>query len=282
MIADTPLKQQQFQKPRMLVVDDEPDNLDLLYRTFRRSFQVLRAESGQEALNLLADCGEVAIIISDQRMPEMKGTEFLSKTVPNFPDTMRIILTGFTDVEDLVEAINAGQVYRYITKPWDPDELKNVVSRAAETYEIMQQRNQELLEARQQTQLMLDIVELANSAETLAAMLPALAQVLRKTLQASGCTVRLSKSELFEPQVSDGQFVDLASSTAQPPITLTEIIETEELTQVRLPMTYRQEQIGMIALQWQSPHPLTSIAVVWLETIAQQSAIAIKSLASAV
>ena len=85
-------------KPRMLVVDDEPDNLDLLYRTFRRDFKVLRAESGVEALEVLSSEGEVAVIISDQRMPEMKGTEFLSKTVPDFPDTVRIILTGFTDV----------------------------------------------------------------------------------------------------------------------------------------------------------------------------------------
>ena len=127
--------QRKSQKPKMLVVDDEPDNLDLLYRTFRRDFQVLRAESGAQALELLSTEGEVAVIISDQRMPEMKGTEFLSKTVPQFPDTVRIILTGFTDVEDLVDAINAGQVYRYITKPWDPEELKNVVHNAAETYD---------------------------------------------------------------------------------------------------------------------------------------------------
>jgi len=102
-------------KPKMLVVDDEPDNLDLLYRTFRRDFEVLRADSGVNALSLLSTSGEVAVIISDQRMPEMKGTEFLSKTVPQFPDTVRIILTGFTDVEDLVEAINSGQVYKYIS-----------------------------------------------------------------------------------------------------------------------------------------------------------------------
>ena len=110
-------------------------DLDLLYRTFRRDFEVLRAESGTAALNVLCDEGEVAVIISDQRMPEMKGTEFLSKTVADFPDTARIILTGFTDSSDLVEAINAGQVYRYITKPWDADELSHIVNQALETYE---------------------------------------------------------------------------------------------------------------------------------------------------
>jgi len=99
---------QRRKKPKMLVVDDEPDNLDLLYRTFRRDFQVFKAESGATALEILGNEGEVAVIISDQRMPEMKGTEFLSRTVPQFPNTVRIILTGFTDIEDLVEAINSG------------------------------------------------------------------------------------------------------------------------------------------------------------------------------
>jgi response regulator RpfG family c-di-GMP phosphodiesterase len=146
-------------KTRMLVVDDEPDNLDLLYRTFRREFNVLRAESGHEALKVLEEHGEVGVIISDQRMPEMKGTEFLSRTVPEFPDTVRIILTGFTDVEDLVDAINAGQVYRYITKPWDPDALKRVVQQAASTYELLKQRGDALEQVDTQQQLMAAIMD---------------------------------------------------------------------------------------------------------------------------
>src|SRR4028119_2106220 len=149
-------------KPKMLVVDDEPDNLDLLYRTFRRDFDVLRAESGIDALSVLSSEGEVAVIISDQRMPEMKGTEFLSKTVPQFPDTVRIILTGFTDVEDLVEAINSGQVYKYITKPWDPYELKNLVQRAKDAYDLLKQRTEELGRAQAQTQLLATIVQVAQ------------------------------------------------------------------------------------------------------------------------
>jgi response regulator RpfG family c-di-GMP phosphodiesterase len=131
-------------KLKILVVDDKPDNLDLLYRAFRRDFQVLKADSGVKTLELLAQEGEVAVIISDQRMPEMKGTEFLSQTLPQFPDTVRIILTGFTDIEDLVEAINAGQVYKYITKPWDQGELKAVVQRAVEGYDLLKQRTDQL------------------------------------------------------------------------------------------------------------------------------------------
>ncbi len=167
-------------KPKMLVVDDEPDNLDLLYRTFRRDFQVLRAESGIQALEILEAEGEVAVIISDQRMPEMKGTEFLSKTVPQFPNTMRIILTGFTDVEDLVEAINSGQVYKYITKPWDPNELKAVVQRAAETYELLNQRTDELRRAHAQMALLTTIVQVAKEAATLQDALQPFVRTLRQ------------------------------------------------------------------------------------------------------
>jgi len=121
------------EKLKLMVVDDEPDNLDLLYRTFRRDFQVYKANHARKALEILAQEGEMAVIISDQRMPEMNGTEFLSLTVEKFPDTIRILLTGFTDVEDLVEAINSGQVFKYITKPWNPERLKNLVEQATDT-----------------------------------------------------------------------------------------------------------------------------------------------------
>jgi len=177
-------------KAKMLVVDDEPDNLDLLYRTFRRDFQVLKAESGVRALELLAQEGEVAVIISDQRMPEMKGTEFLSRTVPEFPDTVRIILTGFTDVEDLVEAINSGQVYKYITKPWDPDELKAVVQRAAETYELLKQRTEELNRSQAQMALLATIVRVAQDAKSAETALNPLAECFGRSFSTDGAVLQ--------------------------------------------------------------------------------------------
>ena len=173
-------------KPKMLVVDDEPDNLDLLYRTFRRDFQVLRAESGTSALEVLAVEGEMAVIISDQRMPEMKGTEFLSKTVPQFPDTIRIILTGFTDVEDLVDAINTGQVYKFITKPWDPSELKSVVQQAAANYDLLKQRAEELTRVHAQTMLLNTILQVTRQATDLESLLTSIAAAFGKTYAADG------------------------------------------------------------------------------------------------
>ena len=134
-------------KLKLMVVDDELDNLDVLYRTFWKDFKVYKANSATEALAILEKEGEMAVIISDQRMSEMNGSELLSLTVERFPDTIRILLTGFTDVEDLVDAINSGRVFKYITKPWNPRELQTLVNQASDTYRLVKKRLAELSRA---------------------------------------------------------------------------------------------------------------------------------------
>ncbi|RJP20427.1 MAG: hybrid sensor histidine kinase/response regulator [Candidatus Omnitrophota bacterium] len=119
----------------ILCVDDEQHNLDALYRTLRKEYTVVTALNGEQGLQLLEE-NRISLIISDQRMPGMTGVEFLEKSLHNHPDIIRIILTGFTDVEDLIGAINTGRVYRYITKPWDPNDLKVTVKRAIESLEL--------------------------------------------------------------------------------------------------------------------------------------------------
>lgn len=123
-------------KPRLLVVDDERDNLDLLYRTFRREFQVFRADSPASAMEILDTEGEMAVIISDQSMPEMTGVEFLGKTKDRFPDTIGILLTGYDhdQLGDEGEEIDFSHVFKCITKPWQPEEFKAVIQEALEKY----------------------------------------------------------------------------------------------------------------------------------------------------
>lgn len=116
---------------KILIVDDEPANLRLLERLFRREYQIVSATSGAEALELLR-MHDVALIISDQRMPGMTGIEFLKRAAEMRPHTVRIILTGYTDVNSLVEAINSGVVYKYVTKPWVNEDLQQTVVRAIE------------------------------------------------------------------------------------------------------------------------------------------------------
>jgi PAS domain S-box-containing protein len=131
-------------KIKILIVDDEPNNLDLLQRTFYRDYRVLRAGSGAEGLEVLAKEPDIAVVISDQRMPGMLGTDFLSAVADQCPDTVRIILTAHTDVRDLVDAINAAKVFKYLTKPFKNEEIVAVVRQAVETYQLLRQRTSDL------------------------------------------------------------------------------------------------------------------------------------------
>jgi DNA-binding NtrC family response regulator len=128
-------------KYKIMVVDDEPANVRLLDRLFRSDYEVVVAGSGAEALRLLQQ-HDVALILTDQRMPDMTGIELLQSTAGLRPHMVRIILTGYTDVETLVEAINSGLVYKYATKPWNNDELRLTISRALEHYETTKARHE--------------------------------------------------------------------------------------------------------------------------------------------
>jgi CheY-like chemotaxis protein len=120
----------------LLVVDDEPNILAALQRLFRRSgFQVLAATSGREGLELLAE-HRVQVVLSDQRMPEMSGTEFLARVRSLYPETIRMILTGYTDLDTVVGAINRGTLFKFLTKPWDEDALCQQILEAFQYYEL--------------------------------------------------------------------------------------------------------------------------------------------------
>ena len=124
------------ERPRILVVDDEEAILETMTFTFEDDYEVLTSPSARKALKLLEENGPVAAVISDQRMPEMTGVEFLSRVFAMHPTTVRIILTGFADMDAIIRAINDGHVYAYITKPWEPDQLKQVVRRAVEHHSL--------------------------------------------------------------------------------------------------------------------------------------------------
>lgn len=184
------MKSQVNKKPKILVVDDEPDNLDLLYRTFYREYRVLRAKSGPSALELLAKEGDISVIISDQRMPMMSGTEFLSLTATQYPDIIRIILTGYTDVEDLVEAINAGKVFKYVTKPWEAEELKALVRQALDTHNVLKARTRELTRTLRQESLLNSVTNTIRSALDYRQILQAIVDNVGDMLEVDVCVLR--------------------------------------------------------------------------------------------
>jgi response regulator RpfG family c-di-GMP phosphodiesterase len=113
----------------ILVVDDEPANLRMVERLLRKDYRVMTAASGEEALEILS-FEKVDLIITDQRMPGMSGTDLLRESMHTTPDATRIILTGFSDIESLIEAINTSRVYKYVSKPWDPVNLRVIIDQA--------------------------------------------------------------------------------------------------------------------------------------------------------
>lgn len=125
---------------KIMIVDDEPANLRTLERLFRPDYQVVIAASGAEALALLEQ-HDVALLISDQRMPAMTGIELMMKTVTIRPQMVKLLLTGYTDVTAIIDALNSGLVYQYLTKPWNNNDLRTTVSRALKHYESMKAKH---------------------------------------------------------------------------------------------------------------------------------------------
>ncbi len=127
----------------ILYVDDEEQNLVSFRATFRREYDIHTALSGKEGIDIMHN-NEINLIITDQRMPEMTGIQFLEKILPSYPDAIRMVLTGFSDVEAIIEAINTGQVFRYITKPWDEKELHMTIENARQLHSL-QKNNKNLV-----------------------------------------------------------------------------------------------------------------------------------------
>jgi response regulator RpfG family c-di-GMP phosphodiesterase len=122
----------------VLCVDDEQNILSSLRRLFRKeSFRVLTASSGPDGLQRLRE-EEVHVVISDQRMPGMNGTEFLAQVKEEYPDIIRIVLSGYTDVDSITESINKGHIYKFLLKPWNDENLKLEIRQALDQYELLQ------------------------------------------------------------------------------------------------------------------------------------------------
>jgi response regulator RpfG family c-di-GMP phosphodiesterase len=135
----------------LLVVDDEPDVCDSVHDLLRREFKVLKAKSAAEGCQLMQD-HEVHIIMTDQRMPQISGVEFLSKVRTRHPKAVRMLFTGYADLDSVIAAINRGHIYQFLKKPWRPEELENAVREAAAEYERIVHQTEELARLRAEVQ----------------------------------------------------------------------------------------------------------------------------------
>jgi signal transduction histidine kinase len=133
-------------KIKVLYIDDEVNNLLSFQAAFRRKYKIFIASSGAEGMNILNDEKDIQVIICDQRMPQSTGVEFFQVVRKAFPQPVRILLTGYSDAEAIIDAINKGEIFRYVKKPWDEFELQNAVQNAFELYSTRLQLKRKISE----------------------------------------------------------------------------------------------------------------------------------------
>ena len=204
----------------LLIVDDEEGVLESLRHQFHRSYRVLTAEGGHQALEILGR-EDVHLILSDQRMPGMSGDEFLGHARRLFPDAIRMLFTGYADLSSVIRAVNDGNIYRYILKPWDPDELAGTLGQAAEQYDLLAERKRLIAE-----------------------------------LQAANAQLTRANAELAEAGQLKSAFIEVASHEFNTPITL--VLGLSEL--LRLTDTGRDERERAIVERISGERPATGAA----------------------
>ena len=220
------MKSQANNKPKILVVDNEPNTLDLIYDTLYLEHKVLKVASVPAALEMLASEGDIAAIVFDRDLPLMSVAEFLSLTTTQYPDIIRLILTSYTD-EYLVEAINTGKVFKYVTKPWKAEELKAVVRQAVDTHNFLKSRTQELYRALRQASLLNTVTNTIRSALDYRQILQTIVDTVGHMLEASCCILL----PVQDDRIVDDSFVyqNVISELPQPSLLIQTVWETYEV-----------------------------------------------------
>ncbi|MDB5350947.1 MAG: signal transduction histidine kinase [Planctomycetota bacterium] len=155
VLASNPATSANSRRHTILIVDDEPDVLDSLRHLFHRRYRVLTADTGSQGLDLLRH-EDVHVILSDQRMPGMTGDQFLRRAREMKPDPIRLLFTGYAEIQTVIDAVNQGGIFRYIHKPWESGEIEAVVSQAAEQFELLTERKRLVTELQQANTKLLD------------------------------------------------------------------------------------------------------------------------------
>lgn len=193
---------------KVLFVDDEQDNLKAFERTFRGKYEMTLCNSPKDALKAI-ETTEFASIVSDQKMPEMLGTELLAKASQIKPMTTRVIVTAYTESKEILDAINRAEIYRYVTKPWDPKEMEGVLAQAVERYRLVKQvqdKEQALLKLNRELEMQVErrTAELKAANEKLSEL--AMTDSLTKVLNRRGLFAKLAdevaRSQRYQHPIS--------------------------------------------------------------------------------
>ena len=222
-----------YRKFFVMYVDDETQSLKYFRKSFDRDFRIVTAENSNAALEILASQGqEIGVLITDQRMPGALGTELLTQTKQLYPEITRILATAYSDLDTAVEAVNEGGAFRYLTKPWNMDELKGVLLRAMEFFLLQRDRNQLIQEKMLVSQRIVTMDRLRSIATFLSSDsqgCPQLASGLRDyaaTANAADCS---------QIQLDSSKNTDLWNLTRQESVRLIEAVSYTHLT---LPTIY--------------------------------------------
>ena len=188
----------------VLVVDDEPDVVKSVQDLLRLDYRVLGATRASDGMRLLQQ-EEVHVVMSDQRMPEMTGVQFLDRVRGEYPEAIRLLFTGYADIKAVIDAINQGNIYRYITKPWDPDELQSVIREAVGRYDLIIERNALVKELKAKNEQLAEVnFELRKSDSLKAAFIHVASHELRTPLTILlGMTRLAAKLPNAEPPLPD-------------------------------------------------------------------------------
>ncbi len=269
---------------KLLLVEDDKISLDLLYRLFSKSFQVFKAENPLEALSILDEIGEMAIIISDQIMPYMNGTDFLCQTVDKFPDTIRILLTGYPNIDNLLEAINTGKVFKYLRKPWNSQELITIVNQGAEIHQLLKKRTQQLRHTLRQkeifNQITITIRESLDYDEMLKRIVKAIAdswsltEVILTPVEQDKLT-----SEYLQINLKNNNKIFLQLQPLMTKSLLTsqfQINQNNNYIELALPLIFQQKTLAILGIYQEKTHNnWDDIDINLLESVAEQAALAI-------
>jgi signal transduction histidine kinase len=150
-------------RPTLLVVDDEPEVLRSVHDLLRLDYQVITCSSGAEAIKVLEGADEIHVVMSDQRMPDMSGVEVLRQARKLRPDVTRLLFTAYADIRAIIDAINQGHVYRYINKPWEPNELEMIVRQAVEQHNLIVERDRLMAELQETNRRLLEANQLKGA-----------------------------------------------------------------------------------------------------------------------
>lgn len=145
------------EKISILYVDDEVNNINSFKATFRKDYNVFTALSGMVGLEILRN-HVIHVIITDQRMPEMTGVEFLVEVLKEYPDPVRILLTGYTDINAVIDAVNKGHIYHYLNKPWDEHQMRIIIKNSYEIFRLREENKmliEKLISANNQLEFLL-------------------------------------------------------------------------------------------------------------------------------